>query len=160
VFLLGRNVTKLVMERRRGIFGARLNSRFVLAFMLVTVLTSTTLFGLSWFLVSKAIDVWFDLELGQSLRHAGVLADDYYAQQQHEALSCAQRLAAEGPRRRLIGVGATRQLETFVSAKQAEYDLAGAQVFDPERQQLASAVHPERTVVALESGESDLVRQG
>jgi two-component system nitrogen regulation sensor histidine kinase NtrY len=160
VFLLGRNVTKLVIERRRGIFGARLNSRFVVAFLLVTVLSSTTLFGLSWYLVSKAIDVWFDLELGQSLRHASALADDYYAQQQREALFFAHGLASEVSRRRLIEVGATRQLEALVSAKQAEYDLAGAQVFDASRARLASAVHPERTVVALEAAESDLVRQG
>jgi two-component system nitrogen regulation sensor histidine kinase NtrY len=160
VFLLGRNVTKLVVERRRGIFGARLNSRFVLAFLMVTVLSSTTLFGLSWYLVSKAIDVWFDLELGQSLRHASALADDYYAHQQQEALFFARGLAAEVSRRRLIEIGATRQLQAFLSAKQAEYDLAGAQVFGGRRQELASAVHPERTVVALESEQSDLVRLG
>jgi two-component system nitrogen regulation sensor histidine kinase NtrY len=160
VFLLGRNVTKLVVERRRGIFGARLNARFVLALLMVTVLSSTTLFGLSWYLVSKAIDVWFELELGQSLRQAAALTDDFYAHQQQEALFFARGLAAEVSRRRLIELGSTRQLQAFVSAKQAEYDLAGAQVFGGSRDELASAVHPERTVVALESAESDLVRQG
>jgi len=160
VFLLGRNVTKLVVERRKGIFGARLNTRFVLAFLFVTVLSSTALFGLSWYLVSKAIDVWFDLELGQSLRQAAALTDDFYALEQQETLFFARGLAAEISRRRLIEVGATRRLQAFVSAKQAEYDLAGAQVFGGRRQELASAVHSERTVVALESDRSELVRTG
>ncbi|MCZ6715291.1 MAG: hypothetical protein O7B29_15230, partial [Deltaproteobacteria bacterium] len=33
VFLLGRNVVKLVVERRRGIMGSRLNTKFVVSFV-------------------------------------------------------------------------------------------------------------------------------
>ena len=47
IFLLGRNVVKLVVERRRGILGAKLNTKFVVAFVFVAAISTTALFAFS-----------------------------------------------------------------------------------------------------------------
>ncbi len=67
VFLLGRNVVKLVVERRRGIMGSRLNTKFVVSFVFVAAVSTTALFVFSAVLVIHTIDVWFKLQLSESL---------------------------------------------------------------------------------------------
>jgi two-component system nitrogen regulation sensor histidine kinase NtrY len=160
VFLLARNVVKLVVERRRGIFGARLNTRFVLAFLFVTVVSSTSLFVLSWLLVTRAINLWFELELGDSLEQSVALAEDYYATQEDSALFFARRMAEQIASERLLNGDRVDALQAFVETHQAEYDLGGVQVFSAQHEELASATHPERTVVSLESAESQLIAGG
>ncbi len=160
VFLLGRNAVKLVVERRRGMFGARLNTRFVLAFLFVTVASSTSLFVLSWLLVTRAIDLWFELELGDSLEQSVALAEDYYATQEDTALFFARRMAGRISEARLLNGDRAEALVAFARDRQVEYDLAGVQVFSSQLEELASATHPERTVVSLESAESELIAGG
>ena len=58
VFLLARNVVKLFVDRRAGVFGSKLNTRFVTSFVFATALSSTALFVLSALLVSRAVNVW------------------------------------------------------------------------------------------------------
>ena len=50
---------KLVVERRRGILGAHLNTKFVVAFVFMALVPTTGLFIFSAFLVNRSIDTWF-----------------------------------------------------------------------------------------------------
>ena len=65
---------KLFVDRRSGRFGSRLNARFVISFVFATALSSSALFVLSALLVSRAVNVWFELELGESLAWAFAVA--------------------------------------------------------------------------------------
>ena len=47
VFLVVRNITKLFVERRRGVFGSRIKTRLVLAFVGLSLLPTGILFFLS-----------------------------------------------------------------------------------------------------------------
>ena len=159
VFLLGRNVVKLVVERRRGIFGARLDTRFVLSFLLVTGISSILLFASSWYLLVRVINVWFELELAEGLNESVSLAQSYYRDQEDRALLFGKRVAEQIRERRLLRPGRAGALRRHVEGKQAEYDLGLIEVFDPGGEPLASAIHPERTVVSFESPDSILVRE-
>ena len=160
VFLLGRNVVKLVVERRRGIFGAKLNTRFVLSFLLVTGISSILLFASSWYLLVRVINAWFELELAEGLRRSVALAQSYYRDQEDLALLFGRRIAEQIGERGLLRSGQGSELSRHVSRKQAEYDLALVEIFDASGELVAGATHPERAVVSFESPDSDLVREG
>ncbi len=160
VFLLARNVVKLVIERRRGIFGAKLNTRFVVSFGFVAAVSSTALFVLSAFLVSRAINVWFELELSEDLGRSLEVADAYYRDSEDKALWFARRLADGIESRKLLREDALEQLREFVAEKRAEYDLGVVEVFSATHEELASATHPEAAVVAYEAPDSDFIRSG
>ena len=66
-FLLARNVVKLITDRRRGLLGARLNTKFVVSFVFTAVVSSTALFVLSAFLVLHTVQTWFELQLSDGL---------------------------------------------------------------------------------------------
>ena len=95
VFLLARNAVKLFVDRRAGRFGSRLNTRFVISFVFATALSSTALFVLSALLVSRAVNVWFELELSESLGQSVEVADAYYAEAEESSLFFARRIAAQ-----------------------------------------------------------------
>ncbi len=160
VFLLARNAVKLFVDRRSGRFGARLNARFVISFVFATALSSSALFVLSALLVSRAVNVWFELELSESLGQSVEVADAYYAEAEESSLFFARRIASTLGERHLLRPGELAGLRRFVSEKQVEYDLGVVEVFNAELAELATATHPEVAVVAFESPSSALIRAG
>ena len=160
VFLLARNAVKLFVDRRSGRFGSRLNARFVISFVFATALSSSALFVLSALLVSRAVNVWFELELSESLGQSVEVADAYYAEAEESSLFFARRIANTLGERHLLRPGNLEELRRFVSGKQAEYNLGVVEVFDAELAELATATHPEVAVVAFESPSSALIQAG
>ena len=160
VFLLARNAVKLFIDRRSGRFGSRLNARFVISFVFATALSSSALFVLSALLVSRAVNVWFELELSESLGQSVEVADAYYAEAEESSLFFARRIASTLGERQLLRPVNLEELRRFVSEKQAEYDLGVVEVFDVELAELATATHPEVAVVAFESPSSALIHAG
>lgn len=55
VFLIVRNVVKFVFERRRGVMGANLRMKLIMAFMVLTLGPATVLFLLSTFILNTSI---------------------------------------------------------------------------------------------------------
>jgi two-component system nitrogen regulation sensor histidine kinase NtrY len=153
-------VVKLVVERRRGIMGSKLNTRFVVSFVLVAAVSTTLLFAFSAFLVVHTIDVWFELQLSASLSESLTVADEYYSDAEDRSLYFARLIARQIEERRLLREDSLDELRPFISAKQREYDLGVVEVFSAQLEELATATHPEVAVVALEAPDSDLVRTG
>jgi two-component system nitrogen regulation sensor histidine kinase NtrY len=160
VFLLARNVVKLFMDRRAGRFGAKLNTRFVTSFVFATALSSTALFVLSALLVSRAVNVWFELELSDSLGQSLEVADAYYEDAQESSLFFARRIAEQLQERELLRPESLDALRRFVAAKQADYDLGVVEVFNTKLEELATATHPEVAVLSFEAPTSALIRAG
>jgi two-component system nitrogen regulation sensor histidine kinase NtrY len=159
VFLLARNIGKLVVERRRGILGAKLQTRFVVSFGFVAAVSSAGLFVLSAIVVSRAINVWFQLELSESLGHSLEIADAYYEEAEGSAISFARRIASGIERERLLRGDASADLEAFVAGKRTEYGLGVVEVLTARKDVLARATDPEVAVVSFEAPQSDLVRR-
>ena len=160
VFLLGRNVVKLVVERRRGIMGSRLNTKFVVSFVFVAAVSTTALFILSAFLVTHTIDVWFKLQLADSLGESLEVADAYYRDAEDQSLYFARLIAHQIEERKLLREHSLDELRGFISEKQLEYNLGVVEVFSAQLEELAMSTHPEVPVVALEAADSDLIRGG
>ncbi|MBM4336205.1 MAG: HAMP domain-containing protein, partial [Deltaproteobacteria bacterium] len=160
VFLLARNAVKLFIDRRTGRFGSRLNARFVISFVFATALSSSALFVLSALLVSRAVNIWFEFELSESLGQSVEVADTYYAEAEQSSLFFARRIAGVLGERDLLRDGSSAALQRLVSEKQAEYGLGVVEVFDDKLDALATATHPEVAVVAFEAASSALIRAG
>ena len=69
VFLVTRNLVKLVFERRRGIFGSRLRTRLALAFVgLHARSRPSLLFFVAEGFLSAAFENWFNVRVESSLK--------------------------------------------------------------------------------------------
>ena len=69
-FLIFRHLSKLFLERRRKVFGSRLRTRLVLAFITLTLLPTLFLFVMAWQLMSSRVDYSWDRQVEQSLDQA------------------------------------------------------------------------------------------
>ena len=56
VFLVGRNIFKLILDRRRGVMGAHLRTRLVVAFVATVLLPTTLLFLVAQSFVGNSIE--------------------------------------------------------------------------------------------------------
>src|SRR5262249_30205473 len=60
VFLVGRNIVKLILDRRRRIMGSHLRTRLVIAFVGIALLPATMLFLVAQVFLSNSIEGWFN----------------------------------------------------------------------------------------------------
>src|SRR3990172_9049222 len=66
LFLIIRNVVKLVFERRRGVIGSKLRTKLVAAFVGLSLVPPAILFFFSINFLSYNIDNWFNLKIGET----------------------------------------------------------------------------------------------
>ncbi len=78
LYLTVRNLVKLLFERKKGIMGARLRTKLVLAFILLSLLPTIILFFVSAKAISSSIEIWYNIPIERSLKNSIALGQDYY----------------------------------------------------------------------------------
>ncbi len=89
LFLLGRNVYKLLLERKNKVFGARLRTQLVLAFLSISFVPVFIMFLASNRVVATSVDYWFTSQVENSMQAAMDVGQSFYA-------SAAERLGRYG----------------------------------------------------------------
>lgn len=148
VFLVIRNIGKVLLERRRGILGSKLKTRLVMAFLLLSLVPATMLFFVSSVFIGKSVQGWFSQQVGRSLEGALEVAGLYYEDFSKRSTELAER-ALKG--------------EPLVSLLEAK-DASWVGVFDRkgrlrERVALIDGVYPPYDLleVALKTGKATKV---
>ena len=136
VFLVGRNIAKLIFERRRRIMGSHLRTRLVVAFVAIALLPATLLFLVGLVFVGNSIERWFNGQVERSLEGALEVAHAYYQDLAGTALGFARELAAQVGEQGLVARDRREALKRFLDARRAEYQLDLVEVF-AHRQALA-----------------------
>jgi two-component system nitrogen regulation sensor histidine kinase NtrY len=78
VFLVGRNVVKLIFDRRRGLLGSRLRTRLLIAFVGITLVPTAILFVQASGLLSRAMEGWFSSQIEVAVDGAVEIGRRYY----------------------------------------------------------------------------------
>jgi two-component system nitrogen regulation sensor histidine kinase NtrY len=157
-FLVTRNFWKLVGERRRGILGSHLNLKFVAAFVLIALLTTSGLFTVSAFFITQSLDKWFSVQVDRALEESGEVAESYYESTAQNALFYGARIAERITADRLMREGTLSELEALVHAKQREYNLGVVEVFSATGEDLVTAINPEIPAANFSRHDSEFVR--
>ena len=87
LFLVSRSVVKLFLERKRKIFGARLRTRLVLAFISISFIPVLIMFLAANRVVVTSVDYWFKSQVENSMQAALQIGQNFYA-------AAAERLRA------------------------------------------------------------------
>jgi two-component system nitrogen regulation sensor histidine kinase NtrY len=97
VFVLARNIVKLVVERRRGLPFSRFRAKLVLAMLGLTVVPSVLVLIVGSELIRSSTEKWFSQPLDDVLAAATRIAQDYYRDREAAVASHATRIAREIP---------------------------------------------------------------
>src|SRR5215470_6587825 len=95
IFLVTRNLVKLVFERRRGILGSRLRTRLVLAFVGLTLFPATLLFFVTDGFLTAIFDNWFNVRVESSLKGSLDVVQNYYQFAANNALHFAREVGRQ-----------------------------------------------------------------
>jgi two-component system nitrogen regulation sensor histidine kinase NtrY len=93
VFVLARNVVKLLVERRRAIPFVRFRAKLVFVLLGMTLIPALLVLFVGSNLVLRAVDQWFNEPVDEILSSANQLAADYYQDRQQTVAEQARRLA-------------------------------------------------------------------
>ncbi len=98
VFVLARNVIKLIVERRRALPFARFRAKLVLLLLGMTFIPAVLVLLVGSELMIQSVDRWFNAPMDDILNSANKIASDYYSERQFlvadQAARIARRLAA------------------------------------------------------------------
>jgi two-component system, NtrC family, nitrogen regulation sensor histidine kinase NtrY len=97
VFVLARNIVKLVVERRRGLPFSRFRAKLVLALLGLTVVPSVLVLIVGSELIRSSTEKWFSPPIDDVLTAATRIAQDYYREREANVASHAARIAREIP---------------------------------------------------------------
>ena len=131
IFLVARNLTKLVVERRRRIIGARLRTRLVVAFASLSLIPTILLFIVAQGFFASVIENWFGLRVQTALTGALNVAHRYYQQAADDTLVVGDRIAREIERRGLLTPARRAELNTLLSAERDNLRVDGIDVVSP-----------------------------
>ena len=93
VFVLARNIVKLVVERRHALPFARFRAKLVAALLGMTIIPAVLVLIVGSELIRNSVDRWFNAPMEQVLASAQGIAADYYQEQQRVVSSFSLRLA-------------------------------------------------------------------
>lgn len=129
LFLIFRNLVKLLFERRKKLMGARLRMKLVLAFILLSLVPTILLFFVSVQFISTSLEFWFNLPIERSLRTSLEVGQNYYNKKAEEIFGFGNNISRLITYHGYMLVIREDQLEKFIGEKQREYGLASIRVF-------------------------------
>src|SRR6187200_3024206 len=97
VFVLARNVIKLVVERRRGLPFSRFRLKLVAALLGLTIVPSVLVLLAGSELIRQTTSGWFSQPVSDVLASANAIAGTYYRDREAAVAGQASRLAAGLP---------------------------------------------------------------
>jgi two-component system, NtrC family, nitrogen regulation sensor histidine kinase NtrY len=161
VFVLGRYVVKLIVERRRALPFARFRSKLVALLLGMTLVPTVLVLMVGSELIRTNIDRWFNAPMAEILSSANQIAADYYHEQQIVASDHANRIArtlanvdlatsAVRPIRDLIAPDVTLQRVQMVEVYRVVPSAGSLPSIDPVVDVAASTLPPGHSRAAVD----------
>jgi two-component system nitrogen regulation sensor histidine kinase NtrY len=129
IFLIVRNLAKLIYERRHGIVGSKLRTRLVAAFVSLSLIPTVLLFLVSINFLSYSIDNWFSIRIGDALNRTLEVAQIYYQQSADQAKYYARQLSADISKNSLYEGKKFFYLKALVEGRHKTYKLNMLEVY-------------------------------
>jgi two-component system nitrogen regulation sensor histidine kinase NtrY len=142
LFLVGRNLAKVIFERRRGLIGSRFQVRLVAGFIAVALVPSAFLLYVSGVFLNADIGSWFRPEYQQVLDDSLEIAKTYYLNSANNASHFARVLAEQISSQQLLSSKQRPHLKDYIEKRQQEYNLGTVEVFSADRKLLLIALSP------------------
>lgn len=143
LYLVFRNLVKLMLERRINAAGARLRTRLVLAFMGLSLIPTMLLFFVSAGFINNTIQNWFNKQVENSLSESLEVAQTYYKNSATNSLYYGRQLSTFIKEEKLLNDENLPRLKELVRQKQKEYNLGVVEVFSSQHEELIRASNPD-----------------
>lgn len=123
LFVLGRNLAKLYLERKHKVVGAHFKTKLVFFFIGLSLIPTLLLFLFASDLISRNIERWFQTPFDRILADTKEVTDGFYRSTSDITYHYAQQLAETIRRQKLAALENRLLLRDFIWSKLTEYQL-------------------------------------
>jgi two-component system nitrogen regulation sensor histidine kinase NtrY len=123
IYVLFRNLIRLVAERRRGTLGSQFKTKLVVIFLGLTLIPSILLFVAAGKLIELSIKAVFAPEVVEMVDASKSVLDATHDRYKEQALHFAGQVAADVARRQLLSPSQRRRLEPALEERMREYEV-------------------------------------
>ena len=111
IVMVGRNVVKLMFERRRGILGAKLRSRLMGSFVLIALVPMTLSFFVASGLINEAVELFFSTHVESAVSSSLSIARQHVAGVKLSVKATGERIREDLLRHSATGTPSVSRLE-------------------------------------------------
>lgn len=139
LFLVFRNVVKLILDEKRGRPGSRLRTRLVFSFILFAIIPTVLLFTISATYIKTSFDKWFSARVESTLQRSIEVVKIYYENTERNAQHFARRIATSlGPS------SEPARLSRILEDLRLEYGLDGLEYYSSPFSPRVLSAHPDK----------------
>ena len=140
IFLVFRNLVKLIYERRKKVEGSKLRTKLVATFIALTLLPSTVLFFFSLHFITSSIEFWFKIPIDQSLNNSLAVGRNIYKLVEDNNTFFLDKTAYQIITRDLISRKNKKELSNYTQVVQRAFNLNVVEVYNAEFKRLTVSV--------------------
>ncbi|MBN1274632.1 MAG: HAMP domain-containing protein [Candidatus Aminicenantes bacterium] len=156
LFVLGRNLMRLYLERKRKVIGSHFKTKLVVFFTALSLVPTLLLFVFAGDLIRRNIEYWFKTPIDRILDDTKNLADGFYMDAKEDTFHYAQQLSKTIKSQKLINPENTTPLKIFIRDKLKEYHLDEIGIF-LNNEELFSYLNPNLPFQDYRNLDSNLV---
>ena len=150
IFLVFRNLVKLLYTRRSRVMGAHLRTRLVMAFVALSLLPTTILFFFSINFITNSIEFWFTVPVEQALEKSLLVGQKFYRENEIRHSFFLERISYQLQRKQMTAPDKRKELNHYIQVVQREFDLDAVEVYSANYNRITYALGKdlENTAVA------------
>ncbi len=143
IYLVFRNLVKLLYDRRRKVMGAKLRTRLVVAFIVLTIVPTVVLFFFSINFITTSIEFWFNVPVEQALENSLRVGARLYEQVEDNNRFFLERISYQIKKKNLLDPAKKTALAQYIHVVQREFNLDAVEVYAASTRRTTFALAPE-----------------
>ena len=136
IFLVFRNLVKLLYDRKRKVMGAQLRTRLVVAFIALTLLPTIVLFFFSINFITTSIEFWFNVPVEQALENSLWVGGQLYQRVEDNNQFLLERISYQIKTKKLLEADQRQALSQYIQVVQREFNLDAIEVYNPNTERI------------------------
>jgi two-component system nitrogen regulation sensor histidine kinase NtrY len=142
IYLVFRNLVKLIYDRRRNVLGAKIRTKLVIAFVSLTLLPTIVLFFFALNFITSSIEFWFDVPVEQALENSLWVGGRIYSRTEENNKFFLERVSYQLKTKNLLDEKNSKALSHYIRIVQREFNLDAVEVYAANAERLTFALAP------------------
>lgn len=159
LYLIIRNLVKLFFERKKSIMGARLRTKLVLAFILLSLVPTITLFSVSVKIFINSIEHWYNLPIERSLKNSVEVGEYFYKKTGEEISHFGGNVSSLIKHYEYTHLSKNDELQKLIDEKQKQYNFALIRVYSKNLKERVSAHDVNLNLSTFSGPDKDLLEK-
>ncbi|MBU2622506.1 MAG: HAMP domain-containing protein [Proteobacteria bacterium] len=143
IFLVFRNLFKLLYDRKKKAAGAKLRTKLVIAFGTLTLLPTIILFFFSISFITTSIEFWFNVPVEQALENSLDVGRSYYDQIKDNNRFYLERISYQINSKKLLDPLKINSLSHYLVVVQRSFNINAIELYNSDFERVSFALAPQ-----------------